>query len=223
MLRLGLGMNRNRKSRNIVRSVNDGQAEPNAVFKAVLIYENVTAGARARCCLERLARESGKALQEQMWNFDVLGIREARNGAASAARKADVVAVSASGQLEFPGAVRAWFDMWLWLLEDENPALLALFDSSATLRVGSVHPYLSRIAQRAGIEFFSANRQVSLFPVVRPKEDAIWPESVERALLSWLKSRGRGKRSIGHRGDAKCCQLEKPIYLPETCSRSKRC
>jgi hypothetical protein len=43
------------------------------------------------------------------------------------------------------------------------------------------------MAQRAGIEFFSAHRQVSLFPVVRPKEEAIWPESVERALLSSLK------------------------------------
>jgi hypothetical protein len=189
-------MNRNRKSRNIARSVNDGQAEPNAVFKAVLIYENVTAAARARCWLEKLAQESGKALKEQMWNFAVLGIREARNGAASAARKADVVAVSASGQLEFPGAVRAWLDMWLWLLEDENPALLALFDSSATPTVGSVHPYLSRIAQRAGIEFFSAHRQGSLFPVVRPKEEAIWPESVERDLLSWLRNRGRVERSL---------------------------
>jgi hypothetical protein len=208
MLPLGLGMNRNGKSRNIARSVNDGQAKPSAVFKAVLIYENVTAGARARCCLERLARESAKTLEEQMWNFDVLGIREERNGAASAARKADVVAVSASGQLEFPGAVRAWFDMWLRLLEDENPALL---DSSTTPTVGSVHPYLSRIAQRAGIEFFSAHRPVSLFPVVRPKEDAIWPEPVERALLSWLKSRGPAKRSVV--SSRKCCQLERPIYV----------
>jgi hypothetical protein len=186
----------NRKLQNIVRSVNDGEAEPNLVFKAVLIYENVTAGARARCWLGRLARASGKTLEEQMWNFDVLGIREARNGAASAARKADVVAVSASGQLELPGAVRAWLDMWLWLLEDENPALLALLDSSATRNVASISAYLSCIAQRAGIEFFSAHRQVSLFRVVRPKEEAIWPESVERALLSWLTSRGRLQRSV---------------------------
>jgi hypothetical protein len=186
----------NRKSQNIARSVNDGEAEPSPVFRAVLIYENVTAGARARCCLERLARASSKVLEERMWNFDALGIREARNGAASAARKADVVAVSASGQLDFPGAVRAWFDMWLWLLEDENPALLALFDSLATRTVASISAYLSCIAQRAGIEFFSAHRQVSLFPVVRPKEEAIWPESVERALLSWLTIRGRVKRSL---------------------------
>jgi len=92
-----------------------------------------------------------------------------------------------SGQLELPGAVRAWLDMWLWLLEDENPALVALFDSFATPNVASICAYLNRIAQRGGIEFFSAQRQVSLFPIVRPKEEAIWPESVDRALLSWLK------------------------------------
>jgi hypothetical protein len=177
----------NRNSRNTARSVNDGEAGQDPVFKAVLIYENLAAGARARWFLERLARASSKTLEEQMWNFDVLGIREARNGAASAARKADVVAVSVSGQLELPGAVRAWLDMWLWLLEDEDPALVALFDSSARPIVTSICAYLSCMAQRAGIEFFSAHRQVSLFPVVRPKEEAIWPESVERALLSSLK------------------------------------
>ena len=176
-----------RNSRNTACSVNDAGAGQDRVFKAVLIYENVAAGARARWFLERLARASRKTLEEQMWNFDVLGIREVRNGAASAARKADVVAVSASGQREFPGAVRAWLDMWLWLLEDENPALLALLDSSDSPNVASIRAYLSGITQRAGIGFFSAHRQVSLFPVVRPKEEAIWPESVERALLSWLK------------------------------------
>ena len=85
----------------------DAEAGQDPAFKAVLIYENVAAGARARWFLERLARASSKTLEEQMWNFDVLGIREVRNRAASAARKADVVAVSASGQREFPGAVRA--------------------------------------------------------------------------------------------------------------------
>ena len=179
------GMNRN--SRSTACSVNDGEAGKDPVFKAVLIYENLAAGARARWFLERLARASSKTLQEQMWNFDVLWIREVRNGAASTARKADVVAVSVSGRLELPGAVRAWLDMWLWLLEDENPALVALFDSFATPNVASICAYLNRIAQRGGIEFFSAQRQVSLFPIVRPKEEAIWPESVDRALLSWLK------------------------------------
>jgi hypothetical protein len=77
--------------------------------------------------------------------------------------------------------------MWLWLLEDEHPALLALLDSSDSPNIASICAYLGRIAQRARIEFFRAHRPLSLFPVVRPKEEAIWPESVERALLSWLK------------------------------------
>jgi hypothetical protein len=181
----------NRNSRNTELSVNDAETGHNPVFKTVLIYENVATGARARWFLARLARASGKTLQEQMWNFEALGIREARNGAASAARKADVVAVSVSGQLELPGAVRAWLDMWLWLLEDENPVLVALFDSSVRSNGASICAHLSCIAQRAEIEFFSAHTQASLFPVVRPKEEAVWPASGERALLSSAESRGR--------------------------------
>ena len=73
------------------------------------------------------------------------------------------------------------------MLEDEHPALVALLDSSDSSNVASICAYLGRIAQRAGIEFFPAHRPLSLFPVVRPKEEAIWPESVERALLSSLK------------------------------------
>ena len=161
----------------------------NPVFKAVLIYENFATGARARRFFEALARASNKALEEQMWNFEVLGIREARNAAAGAARKADVVAVSVSGQLELPSTVQAWFDLWLWLLEDENPALLALFDSSATPNIASISAYLNCIARRAGIEFFLAHRQVSVFPVVRSKEEGICAKSVEQALLSWLRLR----------------------------------
>ena len=110
------------------------------------------AGVRARRFFERLACESEKRLEEQMCDFDALGIREVRNAAASAARKADVIAVSVSAQQELPGTVRAWFDMWLWLLEDENPALVALFDSHATPKLVSIRDYLSCIAQRAGIE-----------------------------------------------------------------------
>jgi len=97
--------------------------EANPALKAVLIYENVAAGVRARGFLQKLAYASNRTLEEQMWNFDALGIREVRNTAASAACKADVVAVSVSAKLKLPGTVRAWLDIWLWLLEEENPAL----------------------------------------------------------------------------------------------------
>jgi hypothetical protein len=79
--------------------------------------------------------------------------------------------------------------MWLWLLEDERPALVALFDSSSGQDNARIRTHLSGVAARAGIDFFYAHRQVSLFtavPVVCPEDDEIWPVSVERDLLSCL-------------------------------------
>ncbi len=96
------------------------------VFKTVLIYENFAAGVRAQRFCERLARALDSTLEEQMWNFDVLGIREVRNGAAGAARSADAVILSVSGRTELPGTIRAWLDMWLGLLEGESCAHSAL-------------------------------------------------------------------------------------------------
>jgi hypothetical protein len=157
--------------------------------KAVLIHENVAVGVRARRFFEELARTSATPLEEQMWNFDVLRIRDVRNAAASAARKSDVVAVAVSGQKALPSMVRAWLDMWLWLLEDETPALVALFDSSSGLDNASIHAHLSCLAARAGINFFWAHRQVSLFPVIGlggPDDHGIWPAPVQREFLSWL-------------------------------------
>jgi hypothetical protein len=118
------------------------------VFKAVLIYENFAAGVRARWFCARLVRALDSTLEEQMWNFDVLGIRDVRNAAASVARTADVVILSISGYTELPGTVRAWLDMWLWLLDKENPALVALFDSSTPRNIASICAYLQQIVRR---------------------------------------------------------------------------
>ena len=68
----------------------------------MLIHENFALGGRARRFFEGLARASATPLEEQMWNFDVLGIRDMRNAAASAARRSDVVAVAVSGQKDLP-------------------------------------------------------------------------------------------------------------------------
>lgn len=149
-------------------------------------------GVRARQFLKGLTRGSDKTFEEQMWNFDVLGIRAARNGAARAARRAEVVAVAVSGQLELPGTIRAWLDMCLWLLEDEKPTLIALFGSSSAPNIAPIRAHLSCIARRARIKFSLAHRQVSLSPVVGvvgPNEYQIWPKSVEQDLLSWLELR----------------------------------
>ena len=122
-------------------------------FKTVQFYENVAAGLRARLFCERLVRVLDLTLEEQIWSFDVLGIREVRNAAASAARKADVVIVSLSNRGVLPDTIRAWLDLWLWLIQDEHPALVALFDSSETEKIGSIRTDLRAIARRGGIDF----------------------------------------------------------------------
>jgi hypothetical protein len=174
--------------------VRDQKTEHNPAFKAVLIYENFAVGVRAQRFFEDLVRGSDKTLEEQMWDFNMLGIREVRNAAASAARKADVVAVAFSGQLELTSTTQAWLEMWAWLLEDEEPALVALFDSSSEPEVARPLAHLSCIARRAGIDFFWAHSQVSLFAVlgiVGPHDDGIWPMSVERDVLARLSQRVR--------------------------------
>ena len=156
------GMNTER--RMIARSVQDREVGHNPVLKAVLIYENFATGVRARGFCERLVRALDHTLEEQMWSFDVLGIREARNAAARAAIKADVVIVSVLGHTDLPSTIRAWLDMWVWLLDKENPALVALFGSSTPPNTASIHAYLSAIARSAGIEFFTYKITPPVYP-----------------------------------------------------------
>ena len=102
------------------------------LVKAVLIYENFAAGVRARWFCEKFVHLLDVRLEETDWSFDALGIREIREAAAGAARKADVVMLSVSGRKKLPGTIKTWLDMWLWRLDSEDPAFVALFDASGT-------------------------------------------------------------------------------------------
>ena len=179
----------NRRPRTIARSVKRRKDRSRRLLKAVLIYETFAAGERARGFFEKLACSSGRTLEEQTWSFDGLRIREARNAAASAARKADIVAVCASARLELPGTIRAWLDMWVWLLDGEEPAFMALFDSPTAPQIASVRDYLSCLARRAELEFFVAYREITSSPAVRLIGDDLWPKAAEQAVLLWLKKK----------------------------------
>ena len=135
------------------------------VLRTVLIYEDIAVGMRGRWFSERLAGALDCTLDEKMWNFDVLGIREVRNASAIAGRKTDILIVSVSGHKELPGTIRAWLDLWLLPLRRKKPVLVGLFNSSPRQRVASVHSYLSSVAERGGINFFP--HEVS--PQVRQK------------------------------------------------------
>jgi hypothetical protein len=146
----------------LAKKPDDGGRTDKDVFKAVLIYRDFTAGLRARQFCETLTRTLDIRLEEQMWNFDVLGIREIRNQAASAARKADIVVLSLSDHTELPGTIRAWLDMWLWLLDKKKPAFVGLFYPSATQKTASIRAYLCSIARQGGIAFFPHEMSASV-------------------------------------------------------------
>lgn len=197
----------NKQLPGIARAARDRKDGANPVLKVVLIYQSFAAGVRARSFFEKLASALDRKLEEEMWNFEALGMREMRNAAASAARKADVVAVAVSAQLELPGTVRAWFEMWLWILEEEKPALVALFDSAREPNIVPIHDYLNCFGRRARIEFFAAHRQVSSLTVVPLIEEGIWPRSAEQAVLSYLKTKGSVPSTLASRLPPRSCPV----------------
>jgi hypothetical protein len=124
------------------------------ILKAVLVYEDFTAGVHARWFCEKFVRLLDVKLEETNWSFDALRIRDIMKGAAGAARKADLVMLSVSGRNELPATIETWLDMWLWLLDSEDPAFVALFDASGSRYTCSIRAYLGSVAHEAGIDFF---------------------------------------------------------------------
>ena len=68
-------------------------------FSVTIVYESMEAGKRAERLSDQLVAEAAAdgAFELNLWNFDVLGIPEIRNAAASAAAIADMVILSMSG------------------------------------------------------------------------------------------------------------------------------
>ena len=151
------------------------------LVKAVLIYENFAAGVRAQWFCEKFVRLLDVRLEETNWSFDALGISEIREAAAGAARQADVVMLSVSGRKKLPGIVKTWLDIWLWLLDSEDPAFVALFDASAPHYLGSIRAYLSSVAREAGIDFFSHQVAASDLPQFLRPESRLGPLPTAKA------------------------------------------
>lgn len=94
-------------------------------------------------------------LGNRVWSFDVLAIPEIRNVAASAAAMADLVVVSASGLHDLPDTVTEWVDMWLWLIDQGDPAMVLLLGAD-TRRGASLRGHLRHAAQQNRVPFFSS-------------------------------------------------------------------
>jgi hypothetical protein len=125
-------------------------------FSIVIIYEGTEAGRRAKRLSDRLLREIGDQFRcvQNLWSFDVLSITEVRNAAAGIARAADVVVLSASGDRELAPHVEKWLELWAWMIDGTDPALVALFESADGECARKIRTGLRALARDKQLKFF---------------------------------------------------------------------
>ena len=121
-----------------------------------VIYECMDTGKRAKRFSDQLAVEltANRGLDLNLWNFWVLGLREARNAAASTAATADLVIFSMDGRNPLPVRLEKWIEMWLWLIDGHKPAVAVLF-AAPDAESAPVQTYLRRGAANKRLDFFS--------------------------------------------------------------------
>ena len=130
--------------------------EDKPVFSTVLIYEGLAAGRRAKQFYEKLTAEFGEDCRftENAWSFKVLGLAPIANAAAIAAAAADIVIFSVSGTNQLPPKVEEWIETWVRLINEGNPALVALFDSPVANSAVTIRAYLRKVTEGKRIDFF---------------------------------------------------------------------
>jgi hypothetical protein len=118
----------------------DGKAAKSEVqltLDAMLIYEDLSTGLRAKRVLEHAARRFPMApnFNLAIWRFDVLREPRWRNTALNEASEAIICVVSAHGQQDLPKVAKGWLKQWLkqWLKRkaDESRALIVSFDDTS--------------------------------------------------------------------------------------------
>lgn len=131
-------------------------AEGSGCFNVVIVYEDFQSGTHGLKTYNYLARNLGKQCEvaNQMWKFDILVIPSLRDLARRDAARADIIVVACRGNDLLPEAVTTWLEGW-----SRQPghalALVALFEEPHTEQAGAVRGYLTRVARRAGVEFFA--------------------------------------------------------------------
>ena len=126
-------------------------------FRIVIIYENVVSAARALRACEILRSEIPRdaALEINVWKMSALEASESRIPSATAAARADVVIVSASGTEEHPAHLPLWVDEWLSQSAAAGSALFTLLGNNATPGAISFASWLREKASPNGIDVFS--------------------------------------------------------------------
>jgi hypothetical protein len=130
----------------------------NPAFRILTAYEDIAAGIRAREMSKQLAAELKPELQisHNVWRFELLGHPQLREYASADAVEADLVIISAHGDEELPGHVKAWIGSWLNQRRKGPCALVALLDQEEIVP-GILPPlcvWLRRMAEKGHMDFF---------------------------------------------------------------------
>ena len=117
-------------------ALNDGEVAVSRrmpQLDVLLVYEDFSAGLRARQALDRILRqlELEADFNVNLWRFDLLREPALLERAANEAAKAWLVFLSAHSQGELPGTVNLWFKQWLERRGGEPCALAVLLDTLA--------------------------------------------------------------------------------------------
>jgi len=131
--------------------------ETDARLNAVIVYEDVVAGKKAKETCDVLAVSLGSdwALDLEMFNFDSLRMQRTREMADAAVSKADIIIFSCS-RADWPIDVLEWMESFLGM-PDRPIALVALLGrgSSPGGQPSRLEKHLAGLAQRRGIQYFS--------------------------------------------------------------------
>ncbi|MEI8293594.1 MAG: hypothetical protein WCG66_06300 [bacterium] len=126
-------------------------------FRIVIIYENIVSAARALRACELLRGEISReaAWEINVWKMSSLGVSGNMHPSASAAARADVVIISASGREDQPPGLHRWVDEWLGQGAAAGSALFTLLGDHATPGAVSFASWLQGKAAPCGIDVFS--------------------------------------------------------------------
>jgi hypothetical protein len=107
--------------------------EAQLTLEAMLIYEDLSTGLRAKDVIECAARRLPRApnVNLAVWRFDVLREASLRKLALNEASMAVIVLVSAHGRRDLPKVVAVWLKHWLKRKSDESRALIVSLDDTS--------------------------------------------------------------------------------------------
>jgi hypothetical protein len=109
------------------------RGEVQLTLDAMLIYEDLSTGLRAKQVLEHAARQFPMApnFNLAIWRFDVLREPRWRNTTLNKASAAVIGVVSAHGQQDLPKVAKGWLKQWLKRKSDESRALIVSLDDTS--------------------------------------------------------------------------------------------